>query len=94
MKILSKVKEFFFPTITPPVIGEQYRQIERDWVDVENHATIIEVTNVSKDGKHIKYEWVRIEGKPCVQTFAGSTSSSSTYEMATHHLYRMFEKVK
>ncbi|ALP47624.1 hypothetical protein phiST2_0083 [Vibrio phage phi-ST2] len=86
MKLLAKIKEFLFPTITPPEIGERYLQIGKDWVDTSVGANIIEVVNVSKDGKHIQYDWVCIEGKEM------SISARTTYEMSTHHLYNYFEK--
>ncbi|AAQ64273.1 hypothetical protein KVP40.0204 [Vibrio phage KVP40] len=89
------MKEWLFPTITPPSIGDKFRQTEKDWVDTEREATIIEVTNVSKDGKYVKYEFTQIEGKPVVQSLSlSSYSSTSTYEIPTQHLYRLFEKVE
>ncbi|AFN37433.1 hypothetical protein OLCHANIL_00125 [Vibrio phage V05] len=94
MSLIGKIKEFLFPTITPPAIGDKFRQIEKNWVDVDRDSTIIVITNVSKDGRYIKYEFTQIEGKPVAVTHVGRTSSSVSYEFPTHQLYRLFEKVE
>ncbi|AGN30263.1 hypothetical protein VPFG_00264 [Vibrio phage nt-1] len=94
MKIIKQIKEYFFPTIIPPQIGDKFRRIEHEWIDPDESATIIEIVNVSKDGKHIKYVFVAIDGNPVVQTFAGNVSNRTSHDFPTAQLYRLFEKVE
>lgn len=86
--ILKKIYHTFVPVRVPIEIGQQYRTVKCvEWVkEAPAEDTVVEVENISTDGKTIRYFYVIADGKPASWRFKKSRFKKTLYKCDVHYI--------